>query len=101
MQSNDLSATRIVLSHSADLSDQERAALRTDHYRRYLQRTLGDVSVGDETEEIVNCGCGTTRDVVLRVERIEAGEVGVDCGTVDDETAIDFDARSADTSPPA
>ena len=35
----------------------------------------GDVSPGDEFEEFVSCGCGSPRDVLLRVEQVEGGSV--------------------------
>ncbi|MEF8852601.1 MAG: hypothetical protein V5A44_02880 [Haloarculaceae archaeon] len=43
-------------------------------YRRYLRWAhAGPVSVGEEWEEFVNCGCANPEDVVLRVESVEGG----------------------------
>jgi hypothetical protein len=67
------------------------AALRTDAFRRYLRVSrAGTVSVGDEWDEFVNCGCGTTRRVTLRVEAVEGGTA------VGGETAFAFDPIAAD-----
>jgi len=49
-------------------------SLREETFLTYLRRAHdGPVAVGDEWEEFVNCGCGTTEDVVLRVEAVEGG----------------------------
>ncbi|QLH76663.1 hypothetical protein HZS55_04810 [Halosimplex rubrum] len=47
----------------------------TEHtYRRYLRWThAGPVSVGDEWDEFVNCGCASPEDVILRVENVAGG----------------------------
>jgi len=43
-------------------------------FRAYLVRVHGGpVTEGDEWSEFVNCGCGTTTDVTLRVEAVEGG----------------------------
>lgn len=49
-----------------------------EHYRLYLRRAHeGPVSVGEEWEEFVNCGCASPEDVILRVDEIEGGsEIG-------------------------
>lgn len=67
-------AARVVLSFApADESTAE--ALRADSYRAYLRRTRsGPVDAGEEWEEFVSRGCGTTRDVVLRVESTDGGD---------------------------
>lgn len=67
----------MVLSFDPD-DDATVAALETDRYRKYLRRAhAGPVAVGDEWTEFVSRGCGSTRDVRLRVEAIEGGgEVG-------------------------
>ena len=66
-----------------------RDELESDTYRTYLRRARGGpVTVGEEWEEFVSCGCATPQDVVLRVTAVEGGEgLGAD-------TAIDF--RRAD-----
>lgn len=49
-------------------------ALQEHSFRAYLHRVHeGDVTVGDTWEEFVNCGCGKTRDVVLRVHTVHGG----------------------------
>jgi hypothetical protein len=49
-------------------------SVRADTFRTYLRRAhAGPVGVGDEWDEFVNCGCGTTEDVGLRVEDVEGG----------------------------
>jgi len=47
----------------------------TEHtYRRYLRWAhAGPISVGEEWDEFVNCGCASPEDVILRVENIESG----------------------------
>jgi hypothetical protein len=64
--------------------------MREHTYRRYLRRAhAGPVSVGDEWEEFVNCGCASPEDVILRVEEIDGGTaIGV-------ETTIDVVSRKA------
>jgi hypothetical protein len=43
-------------------------------YRQYLRRThAGQVSIGDEWSEFVNCGCASPEDVILRVDEIDGG----------------------------
>jgi hypothetical protein len=63
----------------------------TEHtYRRYLRWAhAGPVSVGDEWEEFVNCGCANPEDVILRVEAVDGGT------GVGSETTIDVVPRKA------
>jgi hypothetical protein len=63
----------------------------TEHtYRRYLRWAhAGPVSVGDEWEEFVNCGCANPEDVILRVEAVDSGT------GVGSETTIDVVPRKA------
>lgn len=80
------SADRVVVSYDGD--DDTVAALRKPSYVRYLQRTKsGPVTVGDVWEEFVNCGCGTTEDVRLRVETVDGGT------SIDDDTEISYERR--------
>nr|WP_121820669.1 hypothetical protein [Halostella salina] len=59
-------------------------------YRQYLRRAhAGPVSVGDEWDEFVSCGCATPEDVVLRVERVDGG------AAIAAETAIEVVPRTA------
>ncbi|WP_123538458.1 hypothetical protein [Halosimplex salinum] len=61
----------------------------TEHtYRRYLRWAhAGPVSVGDEWEEFVNCGCASPEDVILRVEQVDGGS------GIGSETTIDVVPR--------
>ncbi|MFC7203182.1 hypothetical protein ACFQJC_06625 [Haloferax namakaokahaiae] len=69
-KSNRQGAETVVLSYTPT-DDRTSSALSADSYRAYLRRTRdGPIAVGDEFEEFVNCGCGTTRDVTLRVEAV-------------------------------
>lgn len=66
-------------------------ALAAPSYRAYLRRTRrGNVTVGDEWEEFVSGGCGTTHEVSLRVESVTGGT------SIDDETEFVFEPRSDD-----
>ncbi|MFC7026494.1 hypothetical protein ACFQJ5_01010 [Halomicroarcula sp. GCM10025324] len=59
-------------------------------YLRYLRWAhAGPVSVGDEWDEFVNCGCASPQDVVLRVERVEGGT------GIGGDTTIDVVSRKA------
>lgn len=79
-------ADTVVLSHDGD--DSTEASLRKHSYIRYLQRSkAGPVTEGDVWAEFVNCGCGTTEDVQLRVERLEGGT------TIGEDTTFHFERR--------
>jgi len=57
-------------------------------YRQYLRRAhAGQVSVGDEWDEFVNCGCASPEDVTLRVEEIDGGTA------IGSETVIEVVSR--------
>ena len=59
-------------------------------YRQYLRRAhVGPVSVGDEWDEFVNCGCASPEDVILRVERVSGGSA------IGSETTIEVVSRKA------
>lgn len=78
-------ASRVILSVSPP-GERTAEALDTPSYRSYLRRTrAGPVTVGDEWEEFVSSGCGTTRDVTLRVLSAEGGEA------IDEETELVFE----------
>lgn len=69
--------------------DRTAEVLSTHSYRAYLRRAhSGRVTVGDAWEEFVNCGCGATRDVTLRVESTTGG------GAIDEETELVFEPSS-------
>lgn len=82
-----VAADRVVVSYRAndtDLSDDDGLAenhlvhdrIQDRPFRAYLRRVHGgEVAVGDEWSEFINTGCGTTTDVVLRVERVAGGTV--------------------------
>jgi hypothetical protein len=81
---SETTADRIVLS--VDPADDDTvAALDSERYRAFLRRThAGPVAAGDEWAEFVSRGCGSTRDVTLRVASVEGGEA------VGAETAFAF-----------
>lgn len=82
-------ATRVVLSF-VPADERTAAALDSERYRAYLQRAhSGSVSVGEEWAEFVSRGCGSTRDVTLRVESTTGGEV------VGEGTEFEFEPREA------
>lgn len=65
---------RVTISYPDD--EWIRNELETDTYTGYLQRAKdGPIEVGDEWDEFVSRGCGTPRDVILRVEAVEGGSV--------------------------
>lgn len=81
-------ATEVYLSLSPG-DDRTAEALDTRPYRLYLHRTRGGpVAIGDQWNEFINCGCGTTRYVVLRVESITDGD------SIGDETTFVFEPHS-------
>ncbi|GAB7093743.1 hypothetical protein JCM30237_08950 [Halolamina litorea] len=81
-------ATRVVLSYTpaeSRVGDE----LRTERFRGYLRRAhAGAVAVGDQWAEFVSRGCGSTRDVTLRVESVEGGD------EVGERTGFAFEMRS-------
>ncbi|MFC6825042.1 hypothetical protein [Halopelagius fulvigenes] len=82
------SASRVVLSFSPP-DERTADALDADSYRSYLRRTRsGPASVGAEWDEFVSGGCGTTRDVTLRVESVRGGE------EIGEETELVFEPSS-------
>jgi len=92
-------ADRIVLSFAPSAADEDPWSgvdtewivdeLRGDTYQQYLRRAHGGpVSVGEEWEEFVSCGCATPQDVLLRVERVEGGTV------LGDATALIIQSRN-------
>ncbi|MBP1987194.1 hypothetical protein [Halolamina salifodinae] len=67
-------AARVALSLSPS-DDRTVDAVDSERYRAYIRRAhAGPVAVGEEWAEFVSRGCGTTRDVELRVESVEGGE---------------------------
>lgn len=87
-QHTGMDATRVIISFSPS-DDRTAEALDARSYRSYLHRARqGPVTVGDEWEEFVSRGCGTTRDVTLRVESLIEGE------SIGEETEFVFDPRN-------
>lgn len=83
-------ASRVVISYPADLSDWSADQLRTPWFERYLRKTLGEIHQDDEFEEFVDIGCcGNSLDIPLRIESIEDGT------KVGDATVIDWTTRAA------
>ena len=80
-------AERVVVSHPAAFSETGRRQLEKQSFRSYLHKTHDEARAGDVWEEFVGVGCGATRDVSLRVERVDGGT------EIDDETAISYAAR--------
>lgn len=82
-------ATEVHLSF-VPTDDRIGEALDKRHYRSYLRRSRqGPVDVGDEWDEFVSRGCGSTRDVTLRVESIEGGD------EIGEETEFVFEPRQS------
>lgn len=77
------SANRIVFSIRPpaeewrdETATRVRQKVEDETFMSYLVRAHGgDVSIGDEFEEFVSCGCGSPRDVLLRIEQVEGGSV--------------------------
>lgn len=73
-ESNSSTATRIVLSHPADLSKHGRNRIRQEYYKKYLRKTKEQVAVGDLWEDFTDVGCcGSQLDVPLRIEEMTGG----------------------------
>jgi len=83
-------ATRVVLSYPADLSDWGRWQLDERSFQAYLRRTHDTVAVGDEWAVFLDVGCcGDTLDVPLRVEAVDGG------ATLTEDTAFEYEQRAA------
>ena len=55
-------------------SDNVGEALRAESFEQFLRRSReGRVAVGNKWEEMINDGCGQTKDVTLSVEAVEGG----------------------------
>jgi hypothetical protein len=84
-------ASRVVLSTPADLSDWGRRQVATSHFRAYLRRVHDRAAVGDRWREFVDVGCcGSTLDVVLRIEAVEGG------ARIGDDTRFEYVRRADD-----
>lgn len=79
-------ATTVLISYHPP-TERAKEELDAESYRSYLRRAhSGPVSEHDEWDEFVSTGCGTTEEVVLRVEAIEGGE------EIGEETVFEFHA---------
>jgi len=83
-------ATHVVLSYPADLSDWGRNRVERSAFKAYLRRVKDRASEGTAWPEFVGVGCcGDALDVPLRVESIEGGD------RIDDATTFSFVERAA------
>lgn len=83
-------ATRVVLSYPADLSEWGQETVEGEPFRTYLCRARDSAAVGDRWAEFVGVGCcGSTLDVPLRVEGVEGGKA------VAETTTVEFTVRKA------
>lgn len=81
-------AQRIVLSYPTDLSDWGVDNLEESSFAAYLRKVNDSATEGDIWEEFLDVGCcGDTRDLDLRVEAVEGGDV------IGEDTEFSFEAR--------
>ena len=86
----DETASRVVVSYPADLSDWGRMQVDTDHFRAYLKKVREEPRAGETFEEFVGVGCcGNTLDVPLRIERVEGPN------RMGEDTVIEYTVREA------
>lgn len=79
-------ATSVVLSFHPP-TDRAATELDAASYRSYLRRAhSGPVTESETWDEFVSTGCGTTEEVVLRVESVEGGTA------IGEETIFEFQA---------
>jgi hypothetical protein len=82
------SATTVVVSYPADLSDWGQFQVEKPSFRAYLKKTIDEVHVGDVHETFVGVGCcGNALDVPLRIESVSGG------AALSAATTIEFEAR--------
>lgn len=83
-------ATRVVLSYPADLSDWGRDIVEDTPFRSYLPKAHETAEPGETWAEFVGVGCcGSALDVPLRVEEVEGGPA------LGEDTAFEFTVREA------
>jgi hypothetical protein len=83
-------ATRVVLSYPADLSDWGRDIIEDAPFRTYLPKAHDRAEPGETWEEFVGVGCcGSALDVPIRVEKTEGGT------RLTGETTFEFTVREA------
>jgi len=87
---SDSSASRVVVSYPADLSQWGRDIVEDSPFRAYLRKAHPTASEGEEWAEFVGVGCcGDSLDVPLRVETVEGGP------QLTEETTFEFTVREA------
>ena len=70
----DHTATRLVCSYPADLSDWGRHHVESSPFRAYLRKAHDTATEGEVWAEFVGVGCcGDSLDVPIQVERVEGG----------------------------
>ena len=85
-------ATRVVVSHPADLSDWGRDRIDTSPYKTYLRKVHTEIEEGEKWDEFVDTGCcGDALDVPFRVETIDGP------ATIGPETTIEYTEREETT----
>ncbi|MEF8882189.1 MAG: hypothetical protein V5A34_06675 [Halapricum sp.] len=83
-------ASHLVCSYPADLSDWGRHRVDSPAFRAYLRKAHDVATAGDTWTEFVGVGCcGSALDVPIRVERVEGGE------RIGPGTGIEFTVREA------
>ena len=83
-------ASRVVVSYPADVSNWGRDQLGTRHMKAYLRRHFESAAEGDDWSVFIDVGCcGDSPDVPLRVEEVEGGP------EMDADTEIDYVEREA------
>ncbi|MFB6074675.1 MAG: hypothetical protein ABEJ89_06655 [Haloarculaceae archaeon] len=89
-------ATRVVISYPADLSDWGRDAIDRDSFRAYLPKVHEVARAGETWPEFVGVGCcGSTLDVPLQVERVEDADGPTEAAQFTPDTAVDYEVREA------
>ncbi|MFC7072274.1 hypothetical protein ACFQJ7_05225 [Halovenus rubra] len=83
-------ATHVILSYPADLSDWGRAIVEDTPFRSYLLKAHDTAETGETWAEFVGVGCcGSALDVPLRVEAVDGGM------SLTQETTFEFTVREA------
>jgi len=83
-------ATSVTLAFSPSDDEDITDGIEADAFRGYLRKAHdGPVALGDEWDEFVNCGCGSTKDVTLQVVSITGGEA------VSDDTDIEYEPATS------
>jgi len=86
----DPTATRLVCSYPADLSDWGRHHVDSSAFRAYLRKAHDTASEGEIWSEFVGVGCcGDSLDIPIRVECVDGGP------NLGPETTIEFTVRAA------